>query len=131
MAVVPGEQDVGDGRGGPAHAATRLFVDHRELLFSVVYNMLGSVVSDARMAGLIDWSAIEDRTRRLQSLSAWDSPQSIVEAVSEQYRGQGLGQKIMERHHSCNRMFQFAGNGHITTLKPKSNCILKSCCNSH
>ncbi|MER5180027.1 RNA polymerase sigma factor SigJ [Streptomyces sp. NPDC002896] len=28
---------------GPLHTATQLFVDHRELLFSIVYNMLGSV----------------------------------------------------------------------------------------
>src|ERR1035441_7432886 len=27
----------------PAEIATRVFVDHRELLFSIVYNMLGSV----------------------------------------------------------------------------------------
>ncbi len=29
--------------GDPAQTATQVFVDHRELLFSVVYNMLGSV----------------------------------------------------------------------------------------
>lgn len=27
------------------------------------YKRLGSIVNDARLAGLIDWSAIEDRTR--------------------------------------------------------------------
>ena len=31
------------------------------------YKRLGSIISDARLAGLIDWDAIEDRTRNLQS----------------------------------------------------------------
>lgn len=50
------------------------------------YKRLGSIVSDARRAGLIDWSAIEDRTRNLRSLSVWDSPERIVEAVAHQFR---------------------------------------------
>ena len=50
------------------------------------YKKLGDVVSDGRMAGLIDWSAIEDRTRYLRSLSSWGSPAEIVRAVSQQYR---------------------------------------------
>src|SRR5208282_1139431 len=29
------------------------------------YDFLGALVSDGRMAGMIDWSAIEDRTREL------------------------------------------------------------------
>ncbi len=50
------------------------------------YKRLGSILNDARMAGLIDWDAIEDRTRILRALAHWDSPQQIVEAIARQYR---------------------------------------------
>lgn len=50
------------------------------------YNNLGSLVNDARLAGLIDWSALEDRTRKVKSVNHWDSPEEIVEAVANQYR---------------------------------------------
>lgn len=50
------------------------------------YKRLGSIINDARLAGLIDWSAIEDRTRNLRSLSMWLNPQSILQAVAYQYR---------------------------------------------
>ncbi len=44
------------------------------------YKRLGSIVSDARLAGLIDWKAIEDRTRYRRSLTHWDDPAEIVES---------------------------------------------------
>lgn len=50
------------------------------------YNSLGALISDARLAGLIDWDAIQDRTRNLRSNSHWDSPGEIVEACASQYR---------------------------------------------
>jgi hypothetical protein len=49
------------------------------------YKRLGSIINDARLAGMIDWHAIEDRTRNLQSLSHWNNPAEIVEACSQQY----------------------------------------------
>lgn len=49
------------------------------------YKRLGSVINDARLAGEIDWSAIEDRTRNVKRPSVWDSPESIVDAVADQY----------------------------------------------
>lgn len=49
------------------------------------YKNLGSIVSDARLAGLIDWNSIEDRTRRLESNGHWDSTGDIVEAVADQF----------------------------------------------
>jgi hypothetical protein len=49
------------------------------------YKRLGSIVNDARLAGLIDWHAIEDRTRNLQKLSHWDSPEELVRACADQY----------------------------------------------
>ena len=43
MSGIPAGGPPGAPGGNPAQTATRVFVDHRELLFSVVYNMLGSV----------------------------------------------------------------------------------------
>jgi hypothetical protein len=50
------------------------------------YKNLGDVVNDGRLAGLIDWTAIVDLTRELNDLSHWESPSSIIDAVSKQYR---------------------------------------------
>lgn len=50
------------------------------------YKRLGSILNDARLAGLIDWAAMEDRTRNLQQLSTWDSPADILKAVAKQFR---------------------------------------------
>ncbi len=50
------------------------------------YKRLGSIVNDARLAGLIDWTAIEDRTRELRKQPEWDNPAEIVEACADQFR---------------------------------------------
>lgn len=49
------------------------------------YKNLGSVINDGRLAGLIDWLAIVDRTRELRTLSHWDHPSSIVDACAAQF----------------------------------------------
>jgi hypothetical protein len=50
------------------------------------YKRLGSIINDARLAGLIDWDAIEDRTRTVRTLATWDDPAQIIDAVARQYR---------------------------------------------
>ena len=50
------------------------------------YKRLGSLINDARLAGLIDWDALEDRTRNLETLSHWSSPEELLEACENQYR---------------------------------------------
>ena len=50
------------------------------------YKRLGGIINDARLAGLIDWNAIEDRTRNLRSLSHFNSPEDIINAAARQYR---------------------------------------------
>lgn len=50
------------------------------------YKRLGSVVNDARLAGLIDWDTIIDRTRKLEKQAEWDSPSDIIEACAKQFR---------------------------------------------
>lgn len=50
------------------------------------YTKLGGTISNARDAGLVDWSAIVDRTRSSKGLATWNNPASILRAVSNQYR---------------------------------------------
>lgn len=50
------------------------------------YKRLGDVVNSARLAGLMDWTAIEDRTRNLEYGAHWGSPQEILEACASQFR---------------------------------------------
>ena len=96
------------------HSATQALIDHanaiiaeytedgfrltlRQLYYQFVarkiipntmrsYHRLGKIVNDARLAGLIDWSAIEDRTRNLAGTPHWNDPNHAVEELSEQYR---------------------------------------------
>ena len=49
------------------------------------YKCIGNLVSDARLAGLIDWDMIEDRGRVAQFPSHWDNPADIVEAAAQQF----------------------------------------------
>lgn len=50
------------------------------------YKRLGDIVNDARLAGLIDWTAIEDRTRFLRDLSHWTDPEAIVKSAAASFR---------------------------------------------
>jgi len=50
------------------------------------YKRLGSVINDARLAGLIDWNAIEDRTRFLRSVNSWDTPNDIIRSAANSFR---------------------------------------------
>jgi len=50
------------------------------------YKRLGSIINDARLAGQIDWDAIEDRTRNLKALATWDNPASIIEVAARQFK---------------------------------------------
>lgn len=49
------------------------------------YKRFGTLINDGRLAGLIDWDSIEDRTRNLQSLIRWDSPEQIIRASWKSY----------------------------------------------
>ncbi|GLY81879.1 hypothetical protein [Actinoallomurus iriomotensis] len=50
------------------------------------YKRLGSIINDARLAGLLDWNYIVDRTRTLRGLSHWDSPDQIIRGSAYSYR---------------------------------------------
>lgn len=49
------------------------------------YKNLGNVVNDGRLAGLISWHSIVDRTRGLSKNSHWSSPASVIQAAYESY----------------------------------------------
>ena len=50
------------------------------------YKRLGSIINDARLAGLVDWSAIVDRTRHVRQNSHWSGPGEIVAACAKQFQ---------------------------------------------
>lgn len=50
------------------------------------YKNIGSLVSDARMAGLIDWDMIKDRGREMVSNPHWKDPADFIEVVAPQFR---------------------------------------------
>lgn len=50
------------------------------------YKNLGNLINDARLAGLIDWNAIEDRTRNLRGNSHWSTPADIIRSAANSYQ---------------------------------------------
>jgi hypothetical protein len=50
------------------------------------YKNIGNLVSDARMAGLVDWDVIKDRGREMVSNGHWESPSEILETCALSYR---------------------------------------------
>ncbi len=50
------------------------------------YKMLGNVVNDARLAGLMDWDAIEDRTRNLQTAAWWSTPMQLLDVAADGFK---------------------------------------------
>lgn len=50
------------------------------------YDRVGDMINNARLAGLVDWYAIEDRTRNLRALSHWDSPVEIIRSAVASFR---------------------------------------------
>jgi hypothetical protein len=96
------------------HASTRALIDHanriiaqyqaqgfiltcRQLFYQFVarmliangqseYKRLLTVIRNGRRAGLIDWEAIEDRTRFMRTSPFWDDPAELIAASAAQYR---------------------------------------------
>lgn len=50
------------------------------------YNMLQGLINDGRLAGLISWTAIEDRERSLKGWETFTSPKQALEQMKEQYK---------------------------------------------
>lgn len=50
------------------------------------YKRLGNILDAARKAGLVDWDAIEDRTRILRRIPVWDGPEKALERVRTAFK---------------------------------------------
>jgi hypothetical protein len=50
------------------------------------YNKIQLLLNDARLAGLVDWDFIVDRTRNLRRLATWNTPQSVLESARAGFR---------------------------------------------
>lgn len=49
------------------------------------YAKLSKLLKEGRMAGIVDWAAIEDRLRTAESPASWESPLKAMEALIAQY----------------------------------------------
>lgn len=49
------------------------------------YKNIGNLINDGRLAGLIDWHSITDRTRNLRGNSHWDTPESVIASARYSY----------------------------------------------
>lgn len=49
------------------------------------YKNIGLLINDARLAGLIDWNAITDRTRSLRGNTHWSTPASVISSARYSY----------------------------------------------
>lgn len=50
-----------------------------------MYDNLGTLVNNARLAGLVDWYSIEDRTRNVRGTFHWQDPKRILESSARQF----------------------------------------------
>lgn len=50
------------------------------------YKRLGNILDAARKAGLVDWDAIEDRTRGLRRIPVWQSPEAAMERIRNSFK---------------------------------------------
>lgn len=78
------------------YAARGIIVTLRQLYYQFVsrglienkqseYKRIGNIVNDGRLAGLIDWNHLQDRTRNLARLSHWTEPGRIIESAANSY----------------------------------------------
>lgn len=63
------------------------------------YKRIGAIISDARLAGLVDWDSIVDRTRNLITRSRWSDPAQIAESCvssfhMDRWKGQGYRPEV-------------------------------------
>lgn len=49
------------------------------------YKNVGNLINDGRLAGMIDWYAITDRTRNLRGNSHWNTPSSVIASAKYSY----------------------------------------------
>jgi hypothetical protein len=87
------------------YQAQRLVLTLRQLYYQLVsrdiipnkqaeYAKLSRILKEGRMSGIVDWDAIEDRLRVVETRPSWDSPKGILESAAYSYQKKRLeGQK--------------------------------------
>ena len=82
-------------RGGFSLTLRQLYYQFvaRRLIENTVseYKRLGKIVNDGRLAGMIDWDGIEDRTRRLESYQSYLGPWEAGSKWSRSLTAKTLG----------------------------------------
>ena len=60
---------------------------HRKLIQNIQseYKRIGNIINDGRLAGLIDWDAIEDRMRFLRAIPSYAGPGEFVSSQVHQF----------------------------------------------
>lgn len=49
------------------------------------YKNIGNLINDGRLAGLIDWYSITDRTRNIRINSHWETPSEVIRSAKYSY----------------------------------------------
>lgn len=49
------------------------------------YKNVGNLINDGRLAGLIDWNSVTDRTRNLRKAGHWDTPADVIASARYSY----------------------------------------------
>ncbi len=86
------------------------------------YKALGTTISNGRLAGLIDWDAIEDRARSAVSWAEYDSVAKVVEESlysfrKPRHRGQSTIVELwVEKDALASVLQPIAGRHHITLM---------------
>ena len=86
------------------------------------YKNIGSLVSKGRLAGYLDWDAIEDRIRIPKEPRQWKGPREIVKSAIEQYRldrwdGQDYHVELwVEKDALAGVLAPIAENRHVTLM---------------
>ncbi len=102
------------------------FVSHHGLPNNVQnYKALGKLISDARLAGLLDWDAIEDRGRVADKPSQWSSINVLIERAVrafrlDRWRGQDYYVELwVEKQALAGVLEPVARENHITLMVNK------------
>ena len=49
------------------------------------YKKLSRILKEGRLAGIVDWEAIEDRLRKVSKVTTWNTPKQILETAKRQF----------------------------------------------
>ena len=76
----------------------RQLFDHSRALLENLFNeykRLGGIIRNGRDGGLIDWDAIEDRTREVNTHTFWTNPAGIISAAGERVSRRPVGRPTL------------------------------------